>query len=80
MNDMPGRLPLSSRLYLLRTAHHLTQKQVAEALHVCRQTYSNYERGLRQPSLDILVSLAGLYRISLDDLAGKDVMRTQKTG
>ena len=80
MNDMPGRIPLSSRLYLLRTANHLTQKQVAAALHVCRQTYSNYERGLRQPSLDILVSLAGLYRISLDDLAGKDVMRTQKTG
>ena len=46
----------------LRAARGMTQDQVAERLHITRQTVSNYETGRSQPDLDTLVRLAGLYR------------------
>ena len=62
------RSSLGPRLYTLRTERNLTQQQVADALHVCRQTYSNYERDLRQPSLEMLQQLAAFYHLSLGEL------------
>ncbi|MCR5672593.1 MAG: helix-turn-helix domain-containing protein [Lachnospiraceae bacterium] len=34
-----------------------------------RQTYANYETGLRKPSYEVLFKLSGLYDISMDDLS-----------
>lgn len=45
-----------------RTQTGLTQEQVAERLHITRQTVSNYETGRSQLDLDTLVRLAGLYQ------------------
>lgn len=46
----------------------LTQDQVAERLHITRQTVSNYETGRSQPDLDTLVRLAGLYQVPVETL------------
>ena len=59
---------LSTKLRELRKAHDYTQDYVASALGVVRQTYANYETGLRKPSPETLFKLAGLYNISTDDL------------
>ena len=59
---------LPAKLKELRKAHGYTQDYVASALGVVRQTYANYETGLRNPSPDTLFKLAGLYGISTDDL------------
>ncbi|WP_290033429.1 helix-turn-helix domain-containing protein [Ligilactobacillus cholophilus] len=45
-----------------------TQKEVANILHVSRQTVSNWERDVSYPDLESLVSLSDLYHISVDNL------------
>lgn len=59
---------LAQKLKQLRTAYTYTQDTVAEALGISRQTYSHYETGKRTPNSEMLFKLAGLYKISVDDL------------
>lgn len=52
----------------LRKSQGYMQSDVAEIIGVSRQAFSNYERGLREPSLKVLVTLANFYDVSLDEL------------
>lgn len=49
---------IAKNIRLLRTAQKMTQDQLAESLHVTRQTVSNYETGKSQPDIDTIVCLA----------------------
>lgn len=49
---------IAKNIRLLRTAQNMTQDQLAEVLHVTRQTVSNYETGKSQPDIDTIVRLA----------------------
>lgn len=42
----------------LRRAQKLTQEELAERLHVTRQTVSNYENGRTRPDIDMLLDIA----------------------
>ncbi|MBR4183576.1 MAG: helix-turn-helix domain-containing protein [Lachnospiraceae bacterium] len=59
---------LSKRLKQLRCAYSYTQDYVASFLGVIRQTYSHYETGRCVPPTQTLYKLAGLYKISVEDL------------
>jgi SOS-response transcriptional repressor LexA len=56
----------------LRKANNLTQKDVADYLHVQRATYSRYENGTNAVSLDILCKLADLYNVTTDFLLERE--------
>lgn len=58
------------RIRDLREDNDLTQCEIAAFLHIKQNTYSQYENGLRQPPIDILISLAGFYNTSVDYLLG----------
>ncbi len=64
------------RLRDLRIARNLHQGQVAQIIGVDRTAVSAYENGARQPSLDTLVTLARLFRVSTDYLLGVTDIRT----
>ena len=49
---------IAKNIRQLRTAQNMTQDQLAESLHVTRQTVSNYETGKSQPDIDTIVRLA----------------------
>lgn len=49
----------------------ISQDEVAKALKVPRTTYANYENGICDPSVDILIKLADFYNISIDELVGR---------
>ena len=49
---------IAKNIRRLRTAQNMTQDQLAERLHVTRQTVSNYEPGKSQPDIDTIVRLA----------------------
>ena len=72
---------IGNRLRALRKSRHLTQEDMSQILHVCRQTYSNYEAGIRTPSLDSLIFLAQYFHVTLDFLLCSDssVYSTQTT-
>ena len=59
-------------LKTFRKRHGFTQAEVAEYAGVSRQAFSNYERGLREPSIKVLIMLADLYHICLDELVGRE--------
>lgn len=54
------------RLKDLREDNDLTQKEVADYLHIRQNTYSQYETMSRQLSMECLVRLAAYYGTSTD--------------
>ncbi|WP_409967336.1 helix-turn-helix transcriptional regulator [Bengtsoniella intestinalis] len=48
-----------------------TQKDLCDVIRCKPQTYSGYEKGKYEPSLELLVRLSHLYDVSLDYLLGK---------
>lgn len=63
---------LGQRLRDLRKSKQMTQKQVAERLHISASAVSGYEGNIKTPSVDMLVELARLYNVSTDYLLGVD--------
>lgn len=64
--------PLGARLRLLRNSKNLTQKAIAEALEMPKNTYAHYEDGSNEPSVTVLIKISAYYDISVDWLIGND--------
>ena len=58
------------RLRDLREDRDLTQKTLAEYLHIGQNTYSQYETGQRQIPIEVLIKLAAFYNTSTDYILG----------
>lgn len=54
------------RLKDLREDSDITQKEIADYLHIKQNTYSQYENGKRQLPVDVLIMLAKYYNVSTD--------------
>lgn len=52
----------------IRKKENLSAKEVADKIGVSYNTLMNYESGLREPSIDILVGLSTIYNVSIDYL------------
>ncbi len=50
-----------------RIRRHLTQKEVADILHITRQSYSSYETGRIQPTPELIAILSNIYDLNLFD-------------
>lgn len=61
---------ISIRIKELRTSLKLTQKDFAASLNISIVSVSSYETSAKKPSLDILISIAKNYNVSLDWLCG----------
>ncbi len=61
----------------LREDSDLTQAQIGEYLHISQRAYSHYESGSRDIPIDILIKLADLYNVSLDELVGRQFPRNK---
>ena len=58
------------RIKDLREDNDITQKTLAEYLHIKQNTYSQYENGQRQLPIDVLIRLAKYYGTSTDYILG----------
>lgn len=54
------------RLKEIREDRDITQKAIADYLHIKQNTYSQYENGQRQLPIDVLINLAKYYNVSTD--------------
>lgn len=54
----------------LRKKRGLSQRALAKLLHVSQSAYSRYERGQRSPTIETVYTLAQLFHVSVDYLAG----------
>ena len=58
------------RIRDLREDENLSQRQIAEILHMHKTTYARYETGEREIPFNIAILLARYYKVSLDYIAG----------
>ena len=65
-------MEIGSKLRAARQRTGFTQEQVGEAIHVSRQTISNWETGKSLPDVLSVISLSNLYQVSLDELLKGD--------
>ena len=63
------------KLRELRKSRRLTQAQVAEGIHCSVATYSRYEHGARQPSIEMLERLADFFGVSVDYILGRSPLQ-----
>lgn len=66
------RTKMETRLSELRRAKGLSQNQLADTIHVCRQSISDWERGVSRPTRENLVLLSELYGVSVDYLLERE--------
>lgn len=55
----------------LREDHDLTQKEIADLLHIKQTTYSKYELGKINIPIEVFITLADYYNTSVDYLVGR---------
>lgn len=59
----------------IRKMAGMTQEELAEKMHVSRQTISKWETGASSPDLENAISLCTLFQLSLDDFVqGEDAV------
>ena len=61
----------AERLRLLRSARGLKQNRLAELLGIPPRSYNRWERGTYVPHVDMLVRLADILQVSMDELIGR---------
>lgn len=54
----------------LRKARGMSQKQAAKALGLSRTTYTKYENGVHDPSVETLVKMSEVFEVSVDMIVG----------
>ena len=61
---------LASRINKLRTISGLSQAAFGASIGTSQAALSAYEKGIRTPSLDILIDISKKYHVSIDWLSG----------
>ena len=62
----------ADNLVALRKLHNLSQEELAERIHVARQTLSKYETGESLPDIDKCQLLAKVFDVSIDELVNHE--------
>ncbi|MDE7105787.1 MAG: helix-turn-helix domain-containing protein [Anaeroplasmataceae bacterium] len=66
-----------TRFQRLRKKYNLTQEDVAQKVGVTSQAVSKWENDLSAPDISILPDLADMFHISLDELLGREITKTE---
>ncbi|MER2129280.1 helix-turn-helix transcriptional regulator [Solibacillus sp.] len=62
----------SERLKKERETRDWSQTELAEKLHVSRQSVSKWETGKNYPSIEVIIDLSDLFGITIDELLRSD--------
>ena len=66
-----GVIMIFQNIRNLREDHDLTQKEIADLLHIKQTTYSKYELGKINIPIEVFITLADSYNTSVDYLVGR---------
>ena len=50
-----------------RKQKNLTQRELADALHISQTSVSKYERGESEPDLDMIIQMADFFGVTIDE-------------
>jgi len=65
-------MKISENIKFYRKSLGLTQEKLANMLNGKKSLVSNYENGYSCPDITVLIKLADIFEISLDELVGRD--------
>lgn len=71
--EMEDKFMISMRIRELRKQAKLSQEMMAEKIGVSRQAITKWETGLGVPDIENLVAIADFFKLSLDELMGRDI-------
>lgn len=63
-------IELGMRIQELRNGRNMKQAEFAKLLGVTKSAVSSYENGTRLPSYEVLIKMAGIFKVSTDYLLG----------
>lgn len=66
-------MKFSEKIYLLRKEAGMTQSELAEALHVSRQSISKWEMGTAMPDMVNIIAISKIFLVSIDYLIHDDI-------
>ena len=66
---------LGNQIKMLRELRHLSQVELAAALHVSKQSISNWENGNIVPSVEMITKIARFFSVSTDYFIGLDARK-----
>jgi transcriptional regulator with XRE-family HTH domain len=61
-------MKIGEKIKILRKKHGLTQKGLADILKISTSSVIKYERDEREPNLQVLIQIAGVLNLSLEEL------------
>lgn len=61
-------MKFNEKIKEIRSNHGLTQEQFANQLNVTRQAVSNWENDRNLPDLEMIITIAEIFELSLDEL------------
>ncbi|SHH03875.1 Helix-turn-helix [Anaerosphaera aminiphila DSM 21120] len=64
----------------LRLNREMTQKQLAEKLNLSDKTISKWERGLGSPDISLLIDLAGVFKVDVEEMLSGELTKNQMVG
>ena len=70
-DDMRYEIMKYENIRNIRIDRGYTQKQIGDYLGISQNTYSQYEIGVLNYPVDVLIKLADLYDVSIDYLVGR---------
>lgn len=76
---MDIKASVAKNITQLRQAHQMTQLQLAEQLNYSDKAVSKWEHGDSMPDISVLVKIADLFSVSLDELIRGDRSSAQET-
>ena len=60
------------RIRELRESRHMSQESLGRRIGRSKPVISNYENNIKYPPLEVLISIANVFNVSLDYLVGKE--------
>ena len=65
--EVDAMATFNERLRELRAQKGYSQQELADKIHVTKQTISQYERGVRKPDYESLMWLCDIFNVSTDN-------------
>ena len=66
------------RIKEIRESKHMRQKHLAEKLEISDKYLSAVERGIRKPSIELIVRIANVFEIGTDDILCDSLKKYEK--
>ena len=71
-------MTIGDRLRRLRKKTGISQEELAQQLHISRQSISKWENNISSPDVEMLIKLSAVFHISIDEMVANPLFRKKE--